>query len=96
MRLKIVVQDPAWLTGLPVEGKDLQALLRTWLRRTRQLLCGLRGHDQQARLHQRRIVLYCRACGHTTPGWDLGEPRLLKPSASPDRPRFLELLRKRG
>jgi hypothetical protein len=95
MRVKIVVQDPAWLTGLPVEGKDMQALLRTAVRRARQLLCGLRGHDQQARLHQRRLVLYCRACGHTTPGWELGEPRL-KSSASPDRPRFLELLRKRG
>jgi hypothetical protein len=92
--MKIVVHDPAWVTRTRVEGRELVTLLRKAWRRTKQLLCGMRGHDYVMKSHRRRLALHCPVCGHETAGWDLADPTP-KLSGS-DRPRYLELLRKRG
>ena len=94
MRMKIVVHDPAWVTRTRAEGRDLATLLRNAWRRTKQLLCGMRGHDYVLKAQRRRIALHCPACGHETVGWDIADPT--PKLSSPDRPRYLELLRKRG
>ena len=94
VRVKIVLHDP-WLTRMQTEGRDLLATLHAGVTRTKQLLCGLRGHRYEMKVQQRRLSLHCHACGQSTVGWDLSD-RTPKVSASPDRPRYLELLRKRG
>jgi hypothetical protein len=95
MRVKIVVQDPSWLARAQNEGMEALGLVQTGLRRALQLLCGLRGHDYQLQVQQRRMALHCPFCGHSTAGWDLADSAK-RASGSPDRPRYLELLRKRG
>jgi hypothetical protein len=69
-------------------------LLCKYARRGRQMLCGVRGHHYVLKMHRRRLALHCQACGYTTAGWDLSDPTPKVPSS--DRPRFLELLRKRS
>ncbi len=95
MRLKIVVRDPAWMARIHSDGRQAVSLLQAGWRRTKQFLCGLRGHDYQMRLQRRRLALHCPVCHHTTAGWDLSDPTP-RVTSSPDRPRYLELLRKRG
>jgi hypothetical protein len=94
VRLKIVVQNPLWLARAKLEASDLLVLLGAGARRMGQLLCSLRGHDYMLKAQHRRLALHCRACGHTTAGWDLSDPTP-KPMGS-DRPRYLELVRKRS
>lgn len=94
MRVKIVVQDPAW-ARMPSDRRQAVSLIYTGWRRTKQLLCALRGHDYQLRVQRRRLALHCSFCEHSTAGWDLSDPTP-RVSSSPDRPRYLELLRKRG
>jgi hypothetical protein len=99
VRMKIVVHDPAWVTRTRAEGRDLAALLRHVWRRSKQLLCGMRGHDYVLKAQRRRMALHCPVCGHETVGWDIGGWDIGDPTpkmSSPDRPRYLELLRKRG
>lgn len=68
-------------------------LHRCW-RGTRQMFCSMRGHHYVLQMNRRRLALHCPVCGHTSAGWDLTDPT--PKLASGDRPRFLELLRKRG
>ena len=95
VRMKIVVRDPTWVTRMRADARELLSLLRYVWRRTMQLLCGMRGHDYVLKAQRRRMALHCQACGHETAGWDLTDPTP-KVTANPDRPRYLELLRKRG
>ena len=95
MRVKIVVQDPAWMARTHTDRRDVRGMLHLGWRRTKQLLCGLRGHDYQLQVQRRRLTLFCPVCEHSTAGWDLNDPTP-RIGASPDRPRYLELLRKRG
>jgi hypothetical protein len=95
MRVKIVVRDPAWMARTQTDRLQAVGLLYTGWRRTKQLLCGLRGHDYQLQVQRRRMTLFCPVCEHSTAGWDLNDPTP-RISGSPDRPRYLELLRKRG
>jgi hypothetical protein len=94
VRLKIVVHDPSWLLRARAEATDLLVLLGAALRRLSQFLCALRGHDYLLQAQRRRLALHCRACGHTTPGWDLSDPtpRL----TASEGPRYLELVRRRS
>ena len=92
--MKIVVHDPTWVSRTRVEGRELMALLRTVWRRTKQLLCGMRGHDYVLKAQRRRMSLHCPVCDHETAGWDLTDPT--PKLSSPDRTTYLELLRKRG
>ena len=94
VRVKIAVHDP-WLSRVEAEGRDAIAFVRTGVTRAKQMLCALRGHKYEMKVHQRRLSLHCFACGHDTVGWDLTD-RTPKLSASADRPRYLELLRRKG
>jgi hypothetical protein len=38
---------------------------------TRQLICGLHGHDALLHYGHERLSLLCWSCGYETPGWDL-------------------------
>jgi hypothetical protein len=46
------------------------------------------GHYKVLHTEPDRMALRCVACGHTTPGWAVGAPRLARTvSADPDRLR---------
>jgi hypothetical protein len=110
VRLKIVVHDGPlrhWRSGtksaMPTSATptstmptlaEVFALVQHGWRRTKQVFCAMRGHHYVLRMHRRRLSLHCPVCGYTTVGWDLSDPTP-RPQPS-DRPRFLELLRKRG
>jgi hypothetical protein len=94
VRVKIAVHDP-WLTRMQAESRDAFDSLHAGWVRAKQLLCGLRGHRYELKVQQRRLSLHCSSCEHCTVGWDLSD-RTPKLSGSPDRPRYLELLRRRG
>jgi hypothetical protein len=72
---------------------ELFDLIHGAWQRTKQGFCSLRGHHYVLQMHRRRLALHCPVCGHTTTGWDLSDPT---PKPVSDRPRFLELLRKRS
>lgn len=46
------------------------------VRRVRQFMCGLHGHDALLHFETGRLSMRCTSCGHETPGWDI------RPSAS--------------
>lgn len=35
----------------------------------KQLLCGLRGHEDYLQFEKNRVYLQCVACGYESPGW---------------------------
>ena len=49
------------------------------LGRVREMLCGMRGHDDLLHFQRDRMFLRCFSCGHETPGWELNQtpPTLL-------------------
>ncbi len=95
MRMKIVVHDPAWVTRTRADGREVMSWLRHAWRRSKQLLCGMRGHDYVLKAQRRHMALHCPGSGNETAGWDLSDPTP-KVTTNSDRPRYLELLRKRG
>lgn len=56
---------------------------------TRAAWCRLNGgHYKVLYTQPRMLALRCVACGHTSPGWDVGMPRLRRTLAGdPDRLR---------
>lgn len=63
-------------------------LITRTLEQTRQLFCGLHGHDALLHFEQGRMSLRCASCGYETPGWDLNtaEPEVAEP-----KPRMVRL-----
>jgi hypothetical protein len=39
--------------------------------RLRQLLCGIRGHENLMHFEGNRVMMRCTSCGHDTPGWEV-------------------------
>jgi hypothetical protein len=59
----------------------------TWLRSTWCVING--GHYKVLHTEPERLALRCVACGHTSPGWEVGTPRLARRvSADTDRLRM--------
>lgn len=63
-----------------VNQHDFWDVVDRGLSSTRQIACAVRGHDFLLHLGDRRMSLKCDACGHETPGWDIGAPRFSFPS----------------
>lgn len=49
-------------------------LITRALEQTRQLMCGLHGHDALLHFETGRLSMRCTTCGYQTPGWDLKSP----------------------
>jgi len=63
------------------------ARLGTWARSTWCRMNG--GHFKVLHTEPTRLALRCVACGHTSPGWTVGEPRLARRIAGdPERLRL--------
>jgi hypothetical protein len=41
----------------------------------KQLLCGLRGHEDYLQFDKNRVYLHCVACGYESPGWTVDSHR---------------------
>ena len=63
--------------------------LTSWLRSTWCVING--GHYKVLYTEPDRMALRCVACGHRTPGWEVGTPRLAR--VIPGDPERLRLRR---
>ena len=60
--------------------------LTSWLHSTWCVING--GHYKVLHTEPERMALRCVACGHRSPGWEVGSPRLTRAlSANPERLR---------
>lgn len=66
---------PVTSTSMPAaDAHELNdGIVERGLARFRQLLCGLRGHDNLMQFEKERLSLQCASCGHESPGWALTE-----------------------
>jgi hypothetical protein len=108
VRVKIVINhrghDRAWhaatiLRKLAYFGTRAWDTLAGWIRfawrHLREGFCGLSGHQDILHLRRQRLSLCCSRCGRVTRGWDLTDPTP-SPGTGTERPRYLELARRRS
>ncbi len=90
--ISIRVSAPARLTTTAVSASALSA----WLSATRFLQstwCVVNGgHHKVLHTEPERLALRCVACGHMSPGWAVGSPRLAR--AMPSDPRRVRAVRR--
>ncbi len=69
---------PARVRTHLTERRSEPSFLAAVLERTRQWLCGLRGHTTVLHLDDRRIAVLCTSCQYVSPGLVLADrpPRL--------------------
>jgi hypothetical protein len=90
--ISIRVSEPARLTTRDVSASALSA----WRRVTRALQstwCVVNGgHYKVLHTEPDRMALRCVACGHRSPGWAVGSPRLAR--TMPSDPKRLRPVRR--
>lgn len=75
---------PHVATQLP--GTSLWTRTMSWLRSAWCVING--GHYKVLHTEPDRLALRCVACGHMSPGWEVGSPRLSRRTpGDPDRLR---------
>ena len=90
--ISIRIAEPRTLTNERTASNTLalQAVwgsTMTWLRSTWCVING--GHYKVLHTEPEKLALRCVACGHTSPGWEVGTPRLARRvAADPDRLRM--------
>lgn len=67
------------------QGVSAYKRLLSWLHSTWCVING--GHYKVLHTEPDRMALRCVACGHRSPGWEVGSPRLAR--AMPGRPERL-------
>jgi hypothetical protein len=72
-------------------GTSLRTRARRWLQTAWCVMNG--GHYRVLHAAPERMALRCVACGHTTPGWAMGSPRLAR--TMPGDPARLQMERPR-
>lgn len=92
--ISIRVSDPARLTTTTSTVLSKIALLwRRVLRTAQSAWCVMNGgHYKVLHTEPARMALRCVACGHTSPGWSVGTPRLAR--TIPSDPERLRLPRR--
>ena len=87
--ISIRVSDPARLTtarDVSVHAVSLWTRVTRWLQNTWCVING--GHYKVLHTEPDRMALRCVACGHMSPGWAVGSPRLARTMPSdPERLR---------
>jgi hypothetical protein len=86
--ISIRLAAPSRLTSSAARAAAISTFL--WTRLLRLLQSGWcvvnGGHYKVLHTEPDRMALRCVACGHTTPGWAVGAPRLARTiPADPDR-----------
>ena len=78
--ISIRVSDPARVTSMaanvPVRAASIGRRFTRFLRSTWCVING--GHYKVLHTEPDRMALRCVACGHTSPGWAVGSPRLAR------------------
>ncbi len=88
--LSIGLSQPQPFAGqAPLETASLLARLARWCQGTWCVING--GHYKVLHTEPLRLALKCVACGHTSPGWAVGSPRLAR--TMPGDPERLRLRR---
>ena len=79
-------EQQALTSGATASAKAAWTRMVRWLQSTWCVING--GHYKVLHTAPDRMALRCVACGHTTPGWEVGSPRLARAiPASPERLR---------
>lgn len=88
--ISIRVSDPARLGTAAATGRaGVVALWTRFARAVQSTWCVVNGgHYKVLHTAPDRMALRCVACGHTSPGWAVGSPRLMRTLPSdPERLR---------
>lgn len=92
--ISIRVTDPTRLTGTTAAVSATAVSLWTramrWLQSTWCVING--GHYKVLHTEPARMALRCVACGHMSPGWSVGSPRLAR--TMPSDPERLRAVRR--
>lgn len=92
--ISIRLSDPSRLSStaeVPARARSLWARFTRWLQSTWCVING--GHYKVLHTEPERMALRCVACGHTSPGWSVGSPRLAR--TMPSDPERLRVVRRR-
>jgi hypothetical protein len=87
------VANPARLTTAPsvtATAASAWARLTRWIQHTWCVING--GHYKVLHTEPDRMALRCVACGHTSPGWEVGSPRVAR--SMPSDPERLRVVRR--
>ena len=88
--ISIRISEPATLTTTDASADALSAWTRLtrWFQSTWCVING--GHYKVLHTEPDRMALRCVACGHMSPGWAVGAPRLARTTtADPERLRAM-------
>jgi hypothetical protein len=90
--ISIRVSNPARLTTTTTDVPTISVWTRIarWLQSTWCLING--GHYKVLHTEPDRMALRCVACGHMSPGWAVGSPRLAR--TMPSDPERLRAVRR--
>ena len=90
--ISIRVSDPARLTAgrVPASAASLWTRFARAIRSTWCVVNG--GHYKVLHTEPDRMALRCVACGHMSPGWAVGSPRLAR--TMPSDPERLRAVRR--
>lgn len=82
---RTLTTDRTPITAVPA-STSIWARTLSWLRSTWCVING--GHFKVLHTEPDRLALRCVACGHTSPGWEVGSPRVARRTpADPERLR---------
>jgi hypothetical protein len=87
--IRIPGQRTLVTTGTSAYAAMAWKRLTSWLHTTWCVLNG--GHYKVLHTEPDRMALRCVACGHRSPGWEVGSPRLAR--AMPPKPERLQARR---
>jgi hypothetical protein len=88
--ISIGVSQPTDLTG--DTRSNAASVIAPLTRLVRNTWCVLNGgHYKLLHTEPDRLALRCAACGHTSPGWEVGSPRFAR--TMPSDPERLRLRR---
>jgi hypothetical protein len=85
--ISIRISERATLTTTDAAARTMSAWARltSWFQSTWCLING--GHYKVLHTAPDKMALRCVACGHMSPGWEVGAPRLARTMPSSDRQR---------
>ena len=86
--ISIRIAEPGSLRSLRPSAAVLKSLVNMLLSRLRNIWCVINGgHFKVLHTEPQRLALRCVACGHTSPGWEVGSLRVQRVPADSDRVR---------
>ncbi len=86
--ISIRIAEPGSLRTTRPSAAVLKSIVTKLLSRLRRIWCVINGgHYKVLHTEPKRLALRCVACGHTSPGWEVGSLRVRRAPADSDRAR---------